>query len=235
MPVPRFRPGTKVVAAYGRMGPHGREWTGIILRRDDPRTWEDTLAFPGRRPTQGEVREHLKGLGKMSAWVGPPHDVRVPVAWEFGKVYWEDLKNLRLLRDPYGRPVKAKGDFAASVARSASALMRAAAPRPRSGHTRAADDPAKIGVLVAKLRWLVALRHANKPGRERWSYSFYLHDVAGITNLSTILIRSIIAAHGSEIANALGAEYVRYVHSRYYTSRSIIVGNQPSLVRIHGE
>lgn len=149
MPVHQLSPGSKVIAAYGRMGPHGRQWVGTVLRQDDPRAWENTIAFPGRRPTQAEVREHLKGLGKMKSWIGPPHDTNMPVAWEFGKVYWENPKRLRSLRsDPYGRPVKVKSDFAANVAHGIGTLMRAADPyahrRSRKRPPKKKGDPTQL-------------------------------------------------------------------------------------------
>lgn len=94
------------------------------------------------------------------------------------------------------------------------------------GRVRAVDDPAKIGVLVSKLRWLLAIHLTPQHiARGWWSHGFYLHDVAGMTDLPTTLIRSIVASHGIEIAKSLGVDWVKYSHSRQYTLRSIVLGS----------
>jgi hypothetical protein len=73
-----------------------KPWKGKVLARDDPRAWENTLAFPGRRPTKREVKKHLNELKKMGHKLGSDS---TPVLWDFGKdgrkVYWENTKKLR--------------------------------------------------------------------------------------------------------------------------------------------
>lgn len=73
----------------------GHGWTAEIIAYNDPRLWEDTLAFPGRRPAQAEVdahiarhaelgrryREELRRIGRTPSDEG----LRTPVLWEHGR------------------------------------------------------------------------------------------------------------------------------------------------------
>jgi hypothetical protein len=76
----------------------GRPWAGTLLAQDDPRAWAHTLRFPGREPSAAEA----------SAWVAELHQDgllsdRVPVLWDFGRIYWESIQALR----PYVADVSA--------------------------------------------------------------------------------------------------------------------------------
>jgi hypothetical protein len=68
----------------------GKPWAGVVLAVDDPRAWTDTLAFPGRTPTQEEVSEHVARY---------TFGGRTPVLWDFGshglKPHWERTDSLR--------------------------------------------------------------------------------------------------------------------------------------------
>lgn len=68
----------------------GQPWAGVVLAKDDPRAWADTLAFRGT-PTVEQVREHLARVGGIPSFV--------PVLWEFGpdgsRCYWEPVASLR--------------------------------------------------------------------------------------------------------------------------------------------
>ena len=85
-----FQTGSKVIATYGRYDPEtGREWTGVVLNRDDPQAWINTIAFPGpEEPDKKAVKAHVERHQDLLS-------DRVPVAWEFGKVYWERPWNLK--------------------------------------------------------------------------------------------------------------------------------------------
>ena len=63
----------------------GKPWKGVVLASDDPRAWRGTIAFPGELgdPPAEKVRAHVAWCHEQ----GLLSDV--PVAWEFGKVYWE--------------------------------------------------------------------------------------------------------------------------------------------------
>jgi hypothetical protein len=84
-----FEPGSRVGAqrwpyhaahpdAWG--APHG----GTVLRADDPQAWAGTLAFPSHDPDPVAVRAHVEKSGSHL-------DGLVPVMWDFGRVYWEDV------------------------------------------------------------------------------------------------------------------------------------------------
>lgn len=93
-----MKPGD-VVTTYYRTNPDGRPYRGVVLAVNDPRAWEDTGAFPGRRPTQEEVDAHIERMRQT----GIDFSDEVPVEWEFGKVYWEPVHKLV----PYEEGVKA--------------------------------------------------------------------------------------------------------------------------------
>lgn len=61
-----------------------RPWSGIVLDPIDPRAWAGSIAFPVDRPSPLAVACHV-------AWCETEGllDDRIPVLWEFGKVYWE--------------------------------------------------------------------------------------------------------------------------------------------------
>lgn len=90
-----MKTGTKVGAErWPNMGNHpdcwAKPWAGVVLDKEDPRAWADTLAFCGT-PTVEQVREHLAKVGGI-----PSH---TPVLWDFGsfgqRCYWERTESLR--------------------------------------------------------------------------------------------------------------------------------------------
>jgi len=95
----KIEPGLEVGAErWPYAGAHpdcwGRPHRGVVLDQTDPRAWSGSIAFP-REPGRGEVLEHLIKVG----W----SEDEVPVAWEFGRVYWERVENLK----PYDEDVRA--------------------------------------------------------------------------------------------------------------------------------
>lgn len=75
----RFPAGTRVRCAY--RDAH----EGTVLAHDDPRAWAGSIAFPGSSPDPAEVTAHV---AKCEAR-GDLRDARQPVAWDFGRVYWD--------------------------------------------------------------------------------------------------------------------------------------------------
>lgn len=72
---------------------------GEVLAVNDPRAWSDTLAFPGRKPSQGEVDIHLGELAESNFGIRS-----IPVLWKFRfdnteGVCWETPSSLRPYRD----------------------------------------------------------------------------------------------------------------------------------------
>jgi hypothetical protein len=84
---PTLKPGTRVRCTY-RSDP-GFVHEGTLLADDDPRGWEGSLAFYGRKPTLETVRAHIAEY--RARWPElARHDAnRAIVAWDFGKVYTE--------------------------------------------------------------------------------------------------------------------------------------------------
>lgn len=72
----------------------GTPWRGVVLALNDPRAWENTLAFPGRLPGHLEVDEHVA----QHTFSG-----RTPVLWDFGSAglqsHWERTASLRPYAD----------------------------------------------------------------------------------------------------------------------------------------
>lgn len=93
----------------------GHGWTAEIIAYNDPRLWEETLLFPGRRPTQAEVdahiarhedlsrryRDELRRAGRTPSDEG----LRTPVLWEHGRAELVDGDQLF----PVAGPVIYKG------------------------------------------------------------------------------------------------------------------------------
>lgn len=110
--------GTKVGAkrwAYSAAHPDCwlKPWAGVVLAKDDPRAWADTLAFRGT-PTQEQVRAHI-------AAIGPGGLASVtPVLWDFGphgqKVYWETTAGLRPYADDVAEWADARVERRAELA-----------------------------------------------------------------------------------------------------------------------
>lgn len=91
-----FATGAKVGAQrWPHINSHPDNWetphSGIVLDRNDPRAWKDSLRFSGT-PTVEEVDEWLRKLEQMG---DNSLDEVVPVLWSFGRVRWEKLVNLR--------------------------------------------------------------------------------------------------------------------------------------------
>ena len=68
-----------------------RPWAGVVLARDDPLAWTDTIAFSGR-PTRKQVRDHLMDLERRARGLDD-----IPVLWDFAdvrSVRWESATRL---------------------------------------------------------------------------------------------------------------------------------------------
>jgi len=76
---------------YGHAHPDcwGRPWQGVVLALDDVEAWTNTLAFDGK-PSQEDVTAHVRQCLAQGLLRN-----KVPVKWEFGKVYWERPETLR--------------------------------------------------------------------------------------------------------------------------------------------
>lgn len=75
----RFPAGTRVKCAYRE------SYEGTVLAHDDPQAWAGSLAFPEQSPDRAAVKAHVarcEARGDLS-------DARQPVAWDFGRVYWD--------------------------------------------------------------------------------------------------------------------------------------------------
>jgi len=88
-----FLPGMRVTVTYRAEHNHA----GTLLAVNDPRAWAETMAFTGRTPTQAEVDEHLAGKMVAGVFASESTDPRVPIEWDFGKVYWEPTSAIRFL------------------------------------------------------------------------------------------------------------------------------------------
>ena len=89
-----FNVGDKVTASY-RYNPaadNGKYWVGQVLAKDDPKAWAHTLAFYGQdNPDPIKVKAHVEQCESC----GLSFENDTPVAWEFGRVYWEKTEDLR--------------------------------------------------------------------------------------------------------------------------------------------
>ena len=84
--------GSTVIATYGRKSPdRASEWTGIVLPSDSPEAWRGSLAFGEDETSAERIRAHIASCEAR----GIPMTDRVPVRWEFGRVYWEKPADLR--------------------------------------------------------------------------------------------------------------------------------------------
>lgn len=66
---------------------------GKLLAMNDPRAWANSLAFPGRTPSQEEVNAHLEHCRQR----GNNLSNQAPVLWFFEtreKVHWEEYDKL---------------------------------------------------------------------------------------------------------------------------------------------
>lgn len=87
---------TEVVYAGDRVScAYRKDHQGTVLDAYDPRVWAGSIAFDGVEPTVESVRKHVDNL---RTWAGNPAEwrSRAPVLWDFGKVFWDDVKALRL-------------------------------------------------------------------------------------------------------------------------------------------
>jgi hypothetical protein len=85
----------------GRIPYHGahptcgkRPWAGTVLAIDDPKAWAGSIAFPTRRPRQADVTAHVRQCQEQGL-LGD----KIPVLWDFGKVYWERPSVLRTVAE----------------------------------------------------------------------------------------------------------------------------------------
>jgi hypothetical protein len=92
-----FLPGATVRCEY--RGDH----TGVVLADDDPRAWAGTLIFPSESPDPSAVRAHV---AKLRAEKFFSREVKRPVLWSFGRVYWDS----KLTPTACGRPELIEGD-----------------------------------------------------------------------------------------------------------------------------
>lgn len=80
-------------------------WLGRILPIDSPEAWEGSMAFYGQKPTTETVRAHLAHVRTIwdhmrrthsnpKHYEADPFADKVPIAWEFGQVYWESWDSL---------------------------------------------------------------------------------------------------------------------------------------------
>ena len=88
---PTHAPGDVVHAPsrvpYGGPGP--TPYRGVVLARDDPRAWADTVAFPVPDPDPVVVRAPVARCLERGV-LGD----RIPVAWSFGITRWEHPQSL---------------------------------------------------------------------------------------------------------------------------------------------
>lgn len=159
-----IEPGTRVGGKRWPMwGAHPDAWGqphgGVTLSHRDPRAWEGTIGFPGRRPTQVEVDAHLSRLRDMG------YDVtdKTPVMWDFGQMYWEreggdhgiqpyaaDLARWEAERaaarsNPYSAPFDVQGEFGPGAARFMADQRH----------------PGKHAYAVQYLQWIRGQRHSR--------------------------------------------------------------------------
>jgi hypothetical protein len=95
----RFDVGDRVSADYrtSNCEPNaGQPWLaidhrGTVIAMEDPRAWEGTYFWPSRRhkPRLAAIVEHVQWCLATGLLVNV-----VPVAWDFGNVYWEKTSNL---------------------------------------------------------------------------------------------------------------------------------------------
>jgi len=88
-----FRPGMRVTVTYRSEHNHA----GTLLAVNDPAAWAETMAFPGRTPTQAEVDAHLANKMIAGVFASENTDPRIPIEWDFGKVYWEHTSAIRFI------------------------------------------------------------------------------------------------------------------------------------------
>ena len=67
-----------------------KPWSGEILDEGDPRAWANSIAFPTDYPDPDLVDAHVEWCREHGLL-----QTAVPVLWEFGRVYWEDVERLR--------------------------------------------------------------------------------------------------------------------------------------------
>jgi len=89
-----MKPGTRVTAVYRN------DHEGTVIAINDPRAWANTMAmgFDNDNPTQEQVDNHLEKLEKR----GIVYE-KIAVLWDFGKVYFEekrDLCHISLIHSP---------------------------------------------------------------------------------------------------------------------------------------
>lgn len=78
---PVLVPGMRVRCVYRDANGH----VGTLLAIDDPRAWAHSLAFPEAGPPAHLVTAHVKRCQARGDLDGS----RLPVLWDFGKLYWD--------------------------------------------------------------------------------------------------------------------------------------------------
>ena len=73
------------------------KYKGQVLSELDPRAWANTLAFPTATPNPEAVKEHVTRCQRLEATHYPDTRPRVPVLWDFGRVYWEYIDSLEVV------------------------------------------------------------------------------------------------------------------------------------------
>lgn len=116
-------------------GNWGKPWAGVVLAITNPRAWENTLAFSGRRPGRREVREHVAR-----------HDFsdRVPVLWDFGahgfQVYWEHVASVRAYDEDVADWERARAEYTVSFEATVRANLERMAAEERMREERDAAE-----------------------------------------------------------------------------------------------
>ncbi len=78
-------PGTRVTVPYRKADGHGCPGhVGTVLAPNDPAAWAGTIAFEGRTLDQQSIDAHIARFPCLATC-----ETRTPVAWDFGRVYWE--------------------------------------------------------------------------------------------------------------------------------------------------
>lgn len=68
----------------------GRPWGGVVLEQTDPRAWAGTTAFPDEYPNPLAIACHVARCESQGLL-----DDRIPVFWDFGRVWWERPEAIR--------------------------------------------------------------------------------------------------------------------------------------------
>jgi len=89
-----MKTGTRVGAGrWPNSASHPDTWErplgGTVLEMDDPRAWAGTIAFSTETPDPDAVACHVQWCKSQGLLDG-----KIPVLWDFGKVFWESTDSL---------------------------------------------------------------------------------------------------------------------------------------------